>query len=338
MLTTFERAIENGIRLCKDSKFNGENIEVKEIYELSELKDLQSYVAVILEADDKTFMLSSTYNNILSLSKARNSNVFEHSLKPVRYLLDSAVEILNYVYFRKTKTLSVQIANLEQWVHISYSTERRHALISSENYEERYRKTFVISPESEDTHKTIVSYLAPLDVEGSIFVAQSSQSGPARCKLIQPIDLEQIEDVNVLHNDVVLFTMNDGSLVYAGPNTDWNKMIPAESVVATTDKFTLYKEGDKYWVIQHSDQQLIYEHHLNPIPLTRVSDVLFFNEKTLYFQLPYTVFLERVLPDTINSIEFLNQYDVRISVTHQNRELTGAMSLPQLASYTYIIL
>lgn len=338
MLTTFERAIENGIRLCRESKFNGKNIEVKEIYELTEPKDLLHYVAVILEADDKTFMLSSTYDNLRHLSRARSSKDFESSHKSLRYLLDSAVEILNYVYFRKSKTLSVQIASLEQWIHISYSTERRHALIASENYEERYRKTFVVSPESEDTYKTIVSYLAPLDVEGSIFVAQSSQSGPARCKLIQPIDIEKIEDVNVLHNDVVLFNMNDGSLVYAGPNTDWNKVIPAESVVAATDKFTLYKEHDKYWVIQHSDQQLIYEHHLNPIPLTRVSDNLFFNDKTLYFQLPYTVFLERVLPDTINSIEFLNQYDVRISVTHQNQELTGAISLPQLASYTYIIL
>lgn len=313
-------------------------IKVREIYELSELKDLQSYVAVILEADDKTFMLSSTYNNIKQLSRSRNSKDFESSLKPLRYLLDSAVEILNYVYFHKSRTLSIQTAKLEQWVHISYSVERRHALIASEDCG-RYRKTLVISPENEYTYKTIVSYLAPLDVEGSIFVAQSSQSGPARCKLIQPIALEQIENINVVYKDVILITMNDGSLVYAGPNTDWNKVIPGEFVVAATDKFTLYKEHDKYWVIQHSDQQLIHEHHLNPIPLTRVSDELFFNGKTLYFKIHgEDMFLERVLPDVINSVEFLNAYDVRISVTHQDRELTGAMSLPQLASYIYIIL
>lgn len=338
MLTTFEESIENAIRLCKDSKFNGKKIKVREIYQIGESKELLHYVAVILEADDKTFMLSSTYNNIKHLSRARNSNVFESSLKHLRYLLDSAVEILNYVYFSSSHSLSIQTKNLEQWVHISYSIKSIHAIVVSEDCG-RYRKTFVISPENEYTYKTIVSYLAPLDVEGSIFVAQSSQSGPARCKLIQPIDLEQIENVNVLYKDVVLITMNDGSLVYAGPNTDWNKVIPGESVVAATDKFTLYKEHDKYWVIQHSDQQLIYEHHLNPIPLTRVSDELFFNGKTLYFKIHgEDTFLERVLPDVINSVEFLNWYDVRISVTHQGRELTGAMSLPQLASYIYIIL
>lgn len=338
MLTTFEESIENAIRLCKDSKFNGKKIKVREIYELSELKDLQSYVAVILEADDKTFMLSSTYDNLRHLSRARSSKDFESSHKSLRYLLDSAVEILNYVYFHSSRTLSIQTTNLEQWLHISYSVERQHALISSEDCG-RYRKTFVISPENENTYKTIVSYLAPLDVEGSIFVATSSARGPVRCKLIQPIALEQIENINVLYKDVVLFTMYDGSLVYAGPNTDWNKVIPADSVVATTDKFTLYKEHDKYWVIQHSDQQLIQEHHLNPIPLTRVSDELFFNGKTLYFKIHgEDTFLERVLPDVIISVEFLNWYDVRISVTHQDREISGAMSLPQLASYIYLIL
>lgn len=67
MLTTFKESIENAIRLCKDSKFIGKKIKVREIYQIGESKELLHYVAVILEADDKTFMLSSTYNNLLSL-------------------------------------------------------------------------------------------------------------------------------------------------------------------------------------------------------------------------------------------------------------------------------